>query len=159
MSTGDNLKETDELVKRVQENQDNDIIEFSTGVKLRIKEEISPSTLIDIVADLEETRPEPPVVYIEALDREEINLDDPEYAKRLERWDTLGTRRILDALILLGTETLFIPEGMETPDDNDWIGILDVLGKKINRRSKAIRYLGWVKNVAIKNGILFAAFI
>jgi hypothetical protein len=151
MSSGENLKESAGVAKRVEEKQNNDVIEFSTGVKLRIKEEISPSTLVDIVADLEESRPQPPTVYIESLDRDEINFDDPEYAKRLERWDTLGTKRILDALILLGTEILFVPKGMEKPEDNMWIGLQEVLGFKINRRNEAVRYLAWVKAVAMKN--------
>ena len=144
------LKETEKLVKRVENKKNDDIIEFSTGVKLRINEEISPAILIDIVADLEEKRPEPPIVYIEALDREEVNLDDPDYAVRLERWDTVGTKRILDALILIGTEVEFVPKDLEKPKDNDWIAKLEVLGFKINRRSDSIRYLAWVKHVAIK---------
>jgi hypothetical protein len=146
---GATLNESAELARKVKE-KDNNVLEFSTGVKLKINEEISPSILIDIVADLEEGRPEPPIHYIEELDREEVNLDDPEYAKRLERWDTLGTKRILDALILIGTEVEFIPEKMQKPTDNDWLGILEVLGFKINRRNKSVRYLSWVKHVAIK---------
>ena len=144
-----NEQESAKLVQKAQ-SKNIDIIEFSTGVKLRIKEEISPSILIDIIADLEEERPEPPVVYIEAIDREEINLDDPDYAKRLERWDTVGTKRILDTLLLIGTEIESVPKGMEKPEGNDWIGVLEVLGFKINRRNKSVRYLFWVKNVAIK---------
>ena len=149
MGAGDDIKKTTELVERAQE-KNKDVVEFSTGVKLKIKEEMNPSVLIDILADLEKERPEPPVVYVEALDREEINLQDPEYIKRLQRWETASSGRIADALVLIGTESHFVPEKLEKPNDNGWIGMLEVLGFKLNRRSEAARYLAWVKHVAIQ---------
>ena len=147
--SGEDIKKTTELVARAEE-KNRDVVRFSTGVELKIKEEMNPSVLIDILADLEKERPEAPVVYIEDLDREEINLDDPEYTKRLNRWETASSGRIADALVLIGTETHFIPEKLEKPEGNEWIGMLEVLGFKLNRRSKAARYLAWVKHVAIQ---------
>jgi len=144
-----NEQEAVDLVSKARSKND-DVIEFSTGVKLKINNELSSTILIDIIADLENDRPEPPEVYVEAIDRYEINFDDPEYAKRLERWNTVGSRRIIDALILLGTEVYFVPEGTETHNDNKWIGLLEVLGFKINRRDDSERYLAWVKRVAVK---------
>ena len=145
-----NEQETAEVVEKAQE-KNRDVVEFSTGVKLKVKDQMNPSVLIDILSDLESKRPEPPIVYIEALDREEINMDDPSYIDRLNRWETASSGRIADALILIGTEVTFVPEGVESQDDNSWIGILEVLGFKMNRRSKAARYLAWVKHVAIQN--------
>ena len=138
-----------EAIQEAQ-NKNKDVVEFSTGVKLKIKEQMNPSVIIDVLADLEEDRPDPPTVYIEALDREEINLDDPTYIERLGRWEIVGSRRIVDALILIGTELLSVPKGMEEPKDSSWIGVLEVLGFKLNRRSEAARYLAWVKHVAIE---------
>lgn len=137
------------LAKNVS-GKGSDVIEFSTGVKLRIKEEVGPSILIDIVSEEEKNRPEPPEVYIESLDRYEINFDDPNYVKELQRWDMVSTKRVLDALILLGTEVEFIPEGIEKPMDNGWIALREILGFKVNRRDEQVRYLAWVKHVAIK---------
>jgi len=150
MSAGAGINETAKLVERAEE-KNKDVVEFSTGVRLKIKEQMNPSVLIDILADLEKDRPEPPVIYIETLDREEINLEDPEYIKRLNRWETMSSGRIADALVLIGTEEDFIPEELDNPNDNGWIGMLEVLGFKLNRRSKAARYLAWVKHVAIQN--------
>lgn len=151
MSTGATLPEQKnaEAVQKAQ-NKSKDVIEFSTGVKLKVKEQMNPSVIIDILADLESVRPEPPTVYVEAIDREEINLEDPEYLKRLGRWEIVGSRRMVDALILIGTELLLIPKGIDKPEDSGWIGMLEVLGFKLNRRNKAARYLAWVKHVAIK---------
>lgn len=151
MSTGTTLPEQKnaEAVQKAQ-NKSKDVIEFSTGAKIKVKEQMNPSVFIDILADLEAVRPDPPTTYVEAIDREEVNLEDPEYLKNLGRWEIVGSRRMVDALILIGTEFLSAPKGLASPEDNDWIGVLEVLGFKLNRRSKASRYLAWVKHVAIK---------
>lgn len=128
-----------------------DIFELSSGVVLKTKAKINPSVIIDILSAVEKVRPEAPVIYIENLDREEINYDDPEYVDRLGRWETVSAGRIADALILLGTEIKSIPKGVEKPEGNAWIETLEVLGFKLNRRSTPARYLAWVKHVAIQD--------
>lgn len=125
------------------------IFELSSGVKLKTKDTINPSIIIDILSELESKRPEPPVVYIQAIDRDEVNLDDPRYIDRLQRWETVSAGRIADALILTGTEIEFIPEGIEKPEDDEWLEVLNALGFRLNRNSKPARYLAWVKHVAI----------
>ena len=147
------ISDETKTVKAVEEatQKDDGIFELSSGVVLRTKKKISPSVLIDIVTEVENTRPKPPFVYIEALGREEVNLDDPEYIERLSRWEAVGAGRIADALILLGTEIESIPKGVEGPTGNEWIEIREVLGFKINRRSERARYLSWVKTVAIED--------
>lgn len=145
-----NDQKTLKLVKEAQEKR-KDIIELSSGVVLKTKAKINPSVIIDILSAVEENRPEPPIVYIEDIDRDEINLDDPDYIESLGRWETVSAGRIADALILLGTEIKSVPKGVEKPDGNAWVETLEVLGFKLNRRSTPARYLAWVKHVAIQD--------
>ena len=128
-----------------------DVVELSSGVVLRIKDKIKPSIIIDILSDVEEKRPEPPTVYIEAIGREEVNLDDPGYVDRFNRWETVSAGRIADALILLGTTIESVPDGLDLPEDNGWLDMVETLGFSLNRRSQSARYLAWVKHVAIED--------
>lgn len=139
-----------DLVEKALDKGDG-IFELSSGVKLRTKDTINPSIIIDILAELESKRPEPPVVYVKAIDREEVNLDDPDYIDRLQRWETVSAGRIADALILTGTEIKFIPKGLEKPEDDEWLEVLRVLGFRLAYDSKPARYLAWVKHVAIQD--------
>jgi len=142
--------ETAKLVDKVLEKKEG-VFELSSGVVLRLKNTINPSVIIDILSELESGRPEPPVVYIEALDREEINYDDPNYISRKDRWETVSAGRIADALILLGTEIESLPKKIEGPNGNKWIDKYEALGFKIKRNSESARYLAWVKHEAIQN--------
>lgn len=128
-----------------------DVIVLSSGVSLKIKDKIRPSIIIDILSDVEEKRPEPPVVYLEKFGREEVNFDDPDYLEKVSRWETVSAGRIADALILLGTEIESVPEGVDWPADSGWIEIVETLGFNLNRHSKSARYLAWVKHVAIED--------
>lgn len=128
-----------------------DVVELKSGVVLKVKDRIKPSIIIDILSDVEDKRPEAPVVYLEKFGREEINLDDPDYLERLNRWETVSAGRIADALILIGTEVQSVPEGLEQPEDNGWLDMVETLGFTLNRHSKAARYLAWVKHVAIED--------
>jgi len=139
-----------QMVDKLLETE-KDVIELSSGVVLKIKDKIRPSIIIDILSDVEDKRPEPPTVYVEAIGREEVNLDDPGYIDRVNRWETVSAGRIADALILLGTEIESIPKGLEKPEDSGWIDMVETLGFRLNRRSDSARYLAWVKHVAIED--------
>lgn len=143
-------QESADLVEKI-ENKREDVFELSTGVILRLKERINPSTIIDILSELEKQRPEAPIVYLESFGREEVNYDDPDYIENVERWEVISSGRMADALILKGTSIEFLPEDMPGPSDNEWIEELEVLGFRLNRHSVPARYLAWVKHVAMQD--------
>ena len=145
-------QESAEMVERIdKKNERENVFELSTGVVLKLKKSINPSTVIDILSEVESQRPEPPVVYLEQFGREEVNYDDPNYTDQMDRWEIVSSGRIADALILKGTEVEKVPNDLPKPEDNSWIEELEVLGLHLNRHSKAARYLAWVKHVAIQD--------
>ena len=129
--------------------QDQNLIELSSGVVLRLVGDIDPMTLMSVMSRLEESRPKVPTVKIESLGRYEQNPDHPDYVARLSSWETWYTLEMANALILLGTELESCPRGVEKPSDNKWLAKLRVLKIEFDD-SEPGRYLAWVLHVAIK---------
>ena len=53
--------------------------------------------------------------------------------------------------MVLGTEVDTIPEGMESPGDDNWIDDLEFCGIEVDRENPRARYLAWLQWYAIKN--------
>lgn len=118
---------------------------LSTGVVLEINR-ISPM----IFQEVEERYPDPavPKIYDEQRGRELENPMHPAYLEEKKHVLTQKSLAIMDAIAVLGTKLLSIPEGFEGPDTDSWKEKMYVLGyddKLIER--KLTRYLAWLKMV------------
>lgn len=116
-------------------------ITLSSGVVLKNRK-VPPM----ILAKVEEKYPDPPVptVYDSERDRYLPNPDSPEYEKALEDNRMRKGNSLIDVLISMGTEIVSIPEGLQKPDDSEWVDDLLSIGIEVPSQNRA-RYLAWVK--------------
>lgn len=142
-------KQVAQAVESVENKGAPDEIALSSGVILGVKPSVNPMVFIDILDALEKDRPKVPTVYIESLGRYEENPDHPDYKARVSAWDTRLAKRLVDALILLGTYEKYIPDDIPVPEDDEWTEAYVLLGMTIGT-SKKERYLSWVKNIAVQ---------
>jgi len=136
-----------QAVDRALEPQ-GDTITLSSGVVLRGKQ-ANPLVLVQVMASL--PRPEPPMVYMQAMGREVENPDDPTYIEKLQSWKMEYSDRMITAMILLGTELVSTPKGMPKPDKDDWLEEYSLLGMPAHPQSASWRYLTWMKFKAIRD--------
>jgi len=120
-------------------------ITLSSGVVLRATK-ANPMTLITVMSRY--PRPKPPMVYIEVMGREMENPDNPDYIERVKNWQIESNTQVLNALIILGTELVSVPKGVQKPSDEKWLKKYQVLEMPIHPDNEDWRYLTWVKFVA-----------
>jgi len=118
---------------------------LSSGVVLRAKK-ANPIMLIRVMTRF--PRPKPPTYFMESMGREMENPDDPDYIERVKAWEMESNTQVLNALILLGTEFVSVPKGIEKPSDNKWIEKYKILGMPVKPDDELWRYLNWVTSVA-----------
>ena len=118
---------------------------LSSGVVLRAVK-ASPVTLIKVMTRF--PRPKPPTYYMESMGREMENPDDPDYIERVKAWDNESSSLVVDALILLGTELVSVPKGVEGPTGKKWLNKYKLLGMPSLPEDKDWCYLNWVTMVA-----------
>lgn len=147
MKTKDVDLKTVEAVDKVLQPQ-SDTATLSSGVVLRGKQ-ANPLILVQVMAAF--PRPEPPLVYMQAMGREVENPDDPDYIERLQSWKMEYSNSMVTAMITLGTELESKPKKMPGPDDDEWLEEFSLLGLPTHPQSKSWRYLMWVKFQAIKS--------
>lgn len=99
-------------VDNVLKPEDIPLITLSTGVVLRGKKP-PMLTMIKVMAAF--PRPKPPIYFSKEMGRDMENPDDPEYLERVKAWKTENGDVTLNAMILLATELVSVPEGMEGP--------------------------------------------
>lgn len=148
--TEENRESTKESVARIEQaekRQDESLQELvlSTGVVLRVSK-VNPVLLSDIAAESLKHRPKAPIVFIESLGREEENLDDPDYTEAVTQWQATVLLDINNAYVLKGTEVISVPDGMDSPDNEDWLDEMRILNRPVG--TKRQRYLAWIKYVA-----------
>lgn len=143
----DNDIETARALDSAQGPQD-DNITLSSGVVLRGKQ-ANPLILVQVMAAF--PRPEPPLVYMQAMGREIENSDDPNYIERLQSWKLEYADRLVTAMVTLGTELVSKPKSVAGPEKDDWLEEYSLLGLPVHPESKTWRYLTWVKFYAVKN--------
>ena len=104
----------------LQGNQDTteDIL-LPSGVQIKILP--VSATLLDEMSS-RVVDPEPPMVYIEAKDREEPNPSDPEYIKQLEENERKRNVAAFDIMAMFGIELV---GGL--PSDDSWIKKLKMM--------------------------------
>lgn len=120
-------------------------ITLSSGVVLRATK-ANPITLVRVMTRT--PRPKPPMVFMKNMGREMENPDDPDYIDRVKAWNMDSSAQILNALILLGTELVKVPKGVQKPEDKSWLDKYALLDMPMRPDDKYWRYLTWVTFVA-----------
>lgn len=118
---------------------------LSTGVELELLV-VPPMLLSDIAGEAMRDRPRPPVTYVEAVDREEENPDNPDFKEALTNWQAGVLLDINNAYILKGTRLISKPNGLPGPDDAEWLDEMNLLGRRVATARQ--RYLAWIKYAA-----------
>ena len=135
------------VIRTVAETKKGSQNEFtlSSGVVLRATK-ANPMTLITVMSRY--PRPKPPTVFMQVMGREMENPDDPDYIERVKNWEIESNSQVLNALILLGTELVSVPKGVQKPSDEKWLNKYRVLELPVHPDNEDWRYLTWVKFVA-----------
>lgn len=120
-------------------------ITLSSGVVLRAMK-ANPITLIRVMT--RNPRPKPPMVFMKSMGRDMENPDDPDYVERVKAWNMESSAQVLNALILLGTEFVSAPKGVQKPEDKLWLEKYRLLDMPMRPDDKFWRYLTWVTFVA-----------
>ena len=122
-----------------------DEVILSTGVVLRAVK-VNPIMLIRVMTRF--ARPKPPVVFDKIMGRDMENPDDPDYISQVKAWDEERNTMVLNALILLGTEIVSVPKGVEGPKGDKWVNKYKLLGMPIKEDDEDWRKLNWISMVA-----------
>ncbi len=127
-------------------DQEQDVLELSTGVKLRLRR---PSSMLvkEATKSLMEGEPRPPMVFIEEKEREEENPNDPDFIAAHNIWLAEVGIRSLRALIPTGTKLEHKPEDVVGPEDEDFEDLMAAMGQEA-AAGKFSRYVQWVMSVA-----------
>lgn len=133
------------------EEVESDLVTLSTGVVLKAKK-ANPLMMIKVMAA--HPRPKPPLWKHPTMGREMENPDDPEYQAQLKAYEMETNDATLNAFILLGTELVSVPKGMEKPHPKGdkplkWIDDYSLLNIPMFVNNASWRYLTWVMFKAI----------
>ena len=123
-------------------------ITLSTGVVFKL-ENVPLFAFDKIKEKVGRERPQVPVVHIESKDRDEPNPNDPDYIAAMESYDSKLNEKLVDMVIVLGTEVDSVPEGFPKAEDEGWATKLKRLDIDIPEDSDE-RYLSWVKLCAMR---------
>lgn len=92
-------------------------------------------------------KPAVPKVHVAEDDRWVEVPEDPAYQSAYQAWQAKVVEGTYDALVVLGTSLVHVPEGMDRPEDPGWAADLELVGIPVAASGKA-RYLAWVKYYA-----------
>lgn len=127
-------------------DQDEDILELSTGVELELR---TPSAVLlnnAMKANIQD-EPRPPKVWVEDKQRDEENPSDPDFVYEYRVWLADAGLRSLKALIPTGTRIHFKPDDIVGPEDEDYADLMESMGE-VAATGKHTRYVQWVMLVA-----------
>ena len=124
-----------------------DRIELSNGIVLGTKR-MPPG----IIRRLMQALPEPtvPVVPIAEKDgREEENPNDPDYLRALEACYNARIEASMMATITFATYLVSVPEGMQRPEDDEWVEEMQRVGIEPKVETPLGRYIEWLQLYAL----------
>lgn len=94
---------------------------------------------------------QPAVPIVRLTDgRDEPNPNDPDYIAALDRFQNDQIFRVANVVMLMGTKLESVPEGVDKPEDEDWIEMLETLGITVPHATKHQRYLSWLRLYALR---------
>lgn len=123
-----------------------DTFRASNGLVLKLKK---VSRLILAEAARKVPTPKVPVVFIDDKGRSEENPQDPDYLQALLDQKYEQGMLSVTTMLVLGTEIIDLPAGMEPPESDDWLEILNEIGIEIKVSNKRVRYTAWLKYIAL----------
>lgn len=127
------------------------LFELQNGVVLELKP-VPPIAIRE--AAIKHPPPKVPVVFIEDKGREEENPNDPAYMREVQRYVLEQLYRVTDVIMLLGTSIRHVPEGVQRPEDEEWVSMLEALAIDLPPfNNKYARYLSWLRLYAITSEI------
>ncbi len=122
-------------------------ITLDNGVVLKLKP-VPPFAAQHAVANLEE--PKPPIVDVgKGKDREEENPNDPGYLEKMEAYSREVIETTVNAMLVTGTEIISVPDGVQSPEDDDWLNRIQYLGIEVDGENKWARYVAWLRYCAL----------
>lgn len=119
-------------------------IELSTGVRIKPLP-VSPYIMQAILKQF--PLPKVPIYYNEQKGREEENPGDPDFIKRMEDVQVQRSTAILDAMLGLGAEIVYVPEGLPNFDAKGWKEDAEEFGLKVSQTTAGKKVM-WLKMVA-----------
>jgi hypothetical protein len=123
-----------------------DVFRAQNGLVLRLRK---VSRLVIVDAGRQIKNPKVPVTIDEDKGREMENPLDPDYLQAVQDAEYERSMVVITTLFALGTDPIEIPEGLAPPEDEDWLGVLDMLQVKIPAGNKRLRYAAWLKYIAL----------
>ncbi len=124
------------------------IYHLTNGVKLRVDGVVAPLLLKDIATMAGGEEPKPPVVFIEAKERDEPNPDDPSYVAEHTLWVAETSIRLFKALATSLTKLESYPEDMIGPESEEFEEMVKAVGLTPARPGHQ-RYIQWLSYVAM----------
>lgn len=113
---------------------------------------VSRLAVVDAGRQIKE--PKPPMVFIEDKGRSEDNPNDPDYLRAVQEVQYERGMVTITLLLALGTKIQHLPRGIEGPDGDEWLEILQASGIAIPTDNKRLRYCAWLKYIALPDDAL-----
>lgn len=125
---------------------ENPIITLANGIVLRCKP--VPAAVQRRIA-IKIPLPSPPMVPGAGGELEE-NPSDPDYEKALAEAHDERLQKVNEALFVLGTECVSVPDGMFRPEEDGWVEPLLFVGADVDTSSPLARYKDWLDLYAVQ---------
>jgi hypothetical protein len=119
------------------------VVTLSTGVQIEVKS-VPRFALMNIQNKLAGERPKVPIVHIKEDDRDIEVPENPDYQRDLLAYQGKMVEATYDAMIVLGTKVVQVPESVQKPEDTGWAEDLKLVGIDVPVNGKG-RYLSWMK--------------
>lgn len=81
--------------------------------------------------------------------REEDNPGDPEYNAAMDEYGQQTFDAGANVMLAAGTSLKSVPKGIDKPEDEGWLEVLEAAGFEPDLKSKTSRYLSWLSYYAI----------
>lgn len=119
---------------------DPNVVTLSSGVVVRCK-----AAPLNLIRKLTTAVPVPavPMKFNEEKGREEPNPFDPDYREASRQYDIRVRELTQDALIVLGTEIVSVPDGFPGPDEAAWREEVAFFGITIDERMPRLTWMNY----------------
>lgn len=137
----------EDLSRGEDANDPDTIATLSSGIVLKIK----PFSQILLIKVMEKyPAPVAPMIEDEERGVTMANVQDPEYLRSHMEWMGNLMSALRECRIMLGTELISVPDGIEGPDGEEWVATLEHFSLPVST-VKSVRYLQWMETIAITN--------